>query len=39
MSPGSISDLSISDDIAFRVRFEGPAPPTVAALLARAGAA
>jgi protein-glutamine gamma-glutamyltransferase len=27
MSPGSISELSISDDIAFRVRFEGPAPP------------
>ncbi|MEO6185433.1 MAG: DUF3488 and transglutaminase-like domain-containing protein, partial [Steroidobacteraceae bacterium] len=27
MSPGSISDLSISEDIAFRVRFEGPAPP------------
>ena len=27
MSPGSISALSSSDDIAFRVRFEGPAPP------------
>jgi protein-glutamine gamma-glutamyltransferase len=27
MSPGSISDLSISEDVAFRVRFEGPAPP------------
>lgn len=27
MSPGSISDLSVSDDIAFRVRFEGAAPP------------
>ncbi len=27
MSPGSISDLSISEDIAFRVRFEGAAPP------------
>jgi transglutaminase-like putative cysteine protease len=27
MSPGSISELSLSDDIAFRVRFEGTAPP------------
>jgi len=27
MSPGSISSLSNSDEIAFRVRFEGPAPP------------
>jgi transglutaminase-like putative cysteine protease len=27
MSPGSISELSISDEIAFRVRFDGPAPP------------
>ena len=27
MSPGSISELSSSDDIAFRVRFEGAAPP------------
>jgi protein-glutamine gamma-glutamyltransferase len=27
MSPGSISELSQSDDIAFRVRFEGTAPP------------
>jgi protein-glutamine gamma-glutamyltransferase len=27
MSPGSISDLSVSEDVAFRVRFEGPAPP------------
>ena len=27
MSPGSISALSSSDDIAFRVRFEGAAPP------------
>ncbi|HTQ36009.1 MAG TPA: DUF3488 and transglutaminase-like domain-containing protein, partial [Steroidobacteraceae bacterium] len=27
MSPGSISELSISEDIAFRVRFDGPAPP------------
>lgn len=26
MSPGSISELSISDDIAFRVRFDGPPP-------------
>jgi transglutaminase-like putative cysteine protease len=26
MSPGSISDLAISDAIAFRVRFEGAAP-------------
>jgi transglutaminase-like putative cysteine protease len=27
MSPGSISDLSVSEDVAFRVRFEGAAPP------------
>ncbi len=27
MSPGSISDLSISEEIAFRVRFDGPPPP------------
>lgn len=27
MSPGSISDLAISEAIAFRVRFEGAAPP------------
>jgi len=27
MSPGSISDLSISEDIAFRVRFDGAPPP------------
>jgi len=27
MSPGSISELSISEDVAFRVRFEGTAPP------------
>jgi Mlc titration factor MtfA (ptsG expression regulator)/transglutaminase-like putative cysteine protease len=27
MSPGSISELSLSDAIAFRVRFEGQAPP------------
>jgi protein-glutamine gamma-glutamyltransferase len=27
MSPGSISELSLSDEIAFRVRFEGAAPP------------
>ncbi len=27
MSPGSISELAVSEDIAFRVRFEGPAPP------------
>jgi transglutaminase-like putative cysteine protease len=27
MSPGSIAELSTSDDIAFRVRFDGPAPP------------
>jgi protein-glutamine gamma-glutamyltransferase len=26
MSPGSISDLSLSDEPAFRVRFEGPLP-------------
>jgi transglutaminase-like putative cysteine protease len=27
MSPGSISDLAISEDIAFRVRFDGAPPP------------
>ncbi len=27
MSPGSISELSVSEDIAFRVRFEGSPPP------------
>jgi transglutaminase-like putative cysteine protease len=27
MSPGSISDLSLSEEIAFRVRFEGAPPP------------
>lgn len=27
MSPGSISELSISEEIAFRVRFEGAPPP------------
>jgi transglutaminase-like putative cysteine protease len=27
MSPGSISDLAISEAIAFRVRFDGTAPP------------
>ena len=27
MSPGSISELSVSEDVAFRVRFVGPAPP------------
>lgn len=27
MSPGSISDLAVSDDIAFRVRFDDAVPP------------
>ena len=27
MSPGSISDLSLSDEVAFRVEFSGAAPP------------
>jgi protein-glutamine gamma-glutamyltransferase len=27
MSPGSLSRLSLSDDVAFRVRFRSPAPP------------
>ncbi len=27
MSPGSINALSLSDDVAFRVTFEGPVPP------------
>jgi protein-glutamine gamma-glutamyltransferase len=30
MSPGSISELSASDEPAFRVRFEGPPPPASA---------
>jgi transglutaminase-like putative cysteine protease len=27
MMPGEISDLSVSGDVAFRVRFDGPLPP------------
>jgi transglutaminase-like putative cysteine protease len=27
MTPGEISDLSVSGDVAFRVRFDGPLPP------------
>jgi len=27
MMPGEISDLSVSGEVAFRVRFDGPAPP------------
>ena len=27
MSPGSISELTVSEDIAFRVSFDGPPPP------------
>ncbi|HVO90896.1 MAG TPA: DUF3488 and transglutaminase-like domain-containing protein [Casimicrobiaceae bacterium] len=27
MSPGSVSELSLSDDVAFRVDFDGPVPP------------
>ncbi|HSF78521.1 MAG TPA: DUF3488 and DUF4129 domain-containing transglutaminase family protein [Steroidobacteraceae bacterium] len=27
MSPGDISELSINDTVAFRVRFDGPVPP------------
>lgn len=30
MSPGSIADLARSDAVAFRVRFDGPAPPRAA---------
>ncbi|KEZ77661.1 DUF3488 and DUF4129 domain-containing transglutaminase family protein [Salinisphaera hydrothermalis] len=30
MSPGSIADLARSDAVAFRVRFDGPAPPPAA---------
>jgi len=29
MTPGDISDLSVSGDVAFRVRFFGPMPPPV----------
>ena len=28
MEPGQISDLSLSDDVAFRVDFDGPVPPS-----------
>ena len=28
MEPGQISELSLSDDVAFRVDFEGPVPPS-----------
>ena len=35
MSPGSISDLSLSDEVAFRVEFAGRAAAARAALLAR----
>ncbi len=38
MAPGVISELSLSDAVAFRVDFEGPRAAAVAALLARAGA-
>jgi transglutaminase-like putative cysteine protease len=27
MTPGDITDLALSDDVAFRVHFSGPAPP------------
>jgi transglutaminase-like putative cysteine protease len=27
MSPGDITDLALSDEVAFRVRYQGPAPP------------
>lgn len=29
MSPGDVSDLSLSSDVAFRVEFQGEPPPTV----------
>jgi transglutaminase-like putative cysteine protease len=29
MTPGEISDLSVSGNVAFRVRFDGPVPPPV----------
>ena len=38
MRPGSISELSLSDAVAFRVDFNGRPPPPPLALLARAGA-
>jgi transglutaminase-like putative cysteine protease len=28
MSPGDITQLALSDEVAFRVRFDGPAPPS-----------
>ena len=37
MTPGSLSQLTLSDAIAFRVEFQGAAPPPQRALLARAG--
>ena len=39
MSPGDVSDLSLSGAIAFRVKFEGEAAAAPRALLARSGAA
>ena len=36
--PASISELALSDAVAFRVDFDGTPPPPRAALLARAGA-
>ena len=38
MSPGQISELSLSDAVAFRVDFDGASAALRAALLARAGA-
>ena len=35
MSPGSISELAVSDEVAFRVRFSGDIPPPHQRLLAR----
>ena len=39
MTPGDVSDLSASGEVAFRARFDGEPPPPDAALLARTGAA
>ncbi len=38
MSPGDITDLVLSDEVAFRVRFSSATPPPQERLLARPGA-
>ena len=38
MSPGDITHLALSDEVAFRVRYAAAVPPPAGALLARTGA-